>query len=592
MVARVIAFLKGPNEFLLLKLPTGSGKTTNTLNTVNDFAEKYWIYLAPFHKNIVENLEMSPHRHKPFNYIHMKSRAKSCTVPQWRRLAEKYINIRPICENTCEKKDTDCPYYEAKRQLFNHPQNWAGVHHHITEFLGDFLYTLDPEEISNYQHFDALIIDENPIGVLFINEKANAENLSILRNLIITLGLESDEVERCNEFLEFLILEFLSDRTLDYNRLYRLFSAVDFRVLYEEYQIAIIDRVLSREMEPEEIPREYLMWFDRIQKNASRKKIENMIVKREASGYTRKHYYFMCFEETVLHNLPFKVIGLDGTANVGIWESIIDKKSSLFHIPYEYNNMYQLNSGEYPLASWLEPTIFKMRNTGDRLCDIIDLVAARKKHNVLVCCTKSLKPHIRGRCKAKNLIFGYYYYLRSRNDFYQTADTVVLACQPNIPEFQLGCFANLSSWDTDTWRQIFTDEEMVQAVGRIRFDIPYVMETKRKREKREIYIFPSKGAIVNPFDVWSIKWDYNEMHYYAEHGKTPEERIDLSVLYMVDLIPEEGIYPTQLKKLFKEKSGERGVFPNSVFYEFKRKLGLEIVKKRKIYPRMAEAIKR
>lgn len=590
VVARVIAFLHSKNQFLLLKLPTGSGKTTNAINTVNDFAKKSWIYLAPFHKNIVENLEMTPHRHDKLKYIHMKSRAKSCTVPQFRELAEKHINIRPICENKCEKKEEDCPYYEAKRELFNHPQNWAGVHAHINEFLGDFLYSLDPNEIPNHEYFDVLIIDENPIGVLFINEKGDAESLAEVRNMLTKLNLGTEDADKCIRFLDFLILSYLDDNPLNYDRLYKMFSDIDFRLLYEDYQVEIIDRVIAGQLDIEDIPKDYIVWFDRIQRHASRTKIENMIVKKEASGYTRKNFYFMCFEENVLHNLPFKIIGLDGTANIDIWKAITNIEPSLYFVPYEYRNMYQLTDGEYPLSSWLEPTTFRLRSTGERLCEIIDLVAKRKKSKVLVISTQSLKPHIRKQCNAINLTFGYYYYLRSRNDFYQTADTVILACQPNIPEFQLECFANLSSWNEEVWRQVFTDEEMVQGVGRIRFDLPEVKENKRIRERREIYIFPCKGGKENPFKPWAEQWNYNDMMYYAIYGKKPEERIGTGVKFMAELIPEEGIYSTNLINLFKKKSGEMGEFVNQVYREFKKQAGLEVVKRRKIYPRMVEAI--
>lgn len=500
------------------------------------------------------------------------------------------------------KKEEGCPYYEAKRELFNNPQNWAGVHHHITEFLADFLYSLDPNEITNHLHYSVLIIDENPISVLFVNEKGDATQLAEVRNMIEKLNLDSDEAKACKEFLDFLIINFIANTDIDYNKLYKLFSAVDFRTLYEEYQIEIIDRVIDGQMSPEEIPREYLVWFDRIQKHASRAKIENMIVKREASGYTKKHYYFMCFEETVLHNLPFKVIGLDGTANVEIWESIIGEKSSLFYIPYDYKNIYQLNSGEYPLSSWVEPFNFELRSTGRRLCNLIDLISQRKKNKVLICSSSALKESIMKECKSNNLIYGYFYYLRSRNDFYQTADTVIIANQPNIPEFQLECFSNLSSWDGETWRQVFTDEEMVQGVGRIRFDIPEVLETHRMREKREIYIFPSKGAIENPFENWTNGgWDYTQMKFFAEYGLTPEEKINKDLMYVWDnLVPEEGgLSKTQLWKMYYNiirKDGFTSKYARDIVDEIGKRIkkikGETLVKGFKIHKGLVGTIKK
>ena len=201
IIARVIIFMTSHNKLLLQKIHVGGGKTTNTLKTLEE--EGYqWIYLAPFHTVIEENLKLSNFYN--YNYLHLKSRAKLCLVPDYKRLAAGIperripsIDIRPICENSCPLKDTTCPYYETKRQLWADPISWAGVHHHLKEFLREF-FNIFINETPLRDYYDVLIIDENPINVLFENEVANSDSLSKLRRVIDNLNVNHPDLQ--NQF--------------------------------------------------------------------------------------------------------------------------------------------------------------------------------------------------------------------------------------------------------------------------------------------------------------------------------------------------------------------------------------------------------
>lgn len=519
--ARVTAFIYSNNKFLVLKLPTGAGKTTTTLKTLNQFKDLKWIYTAPFHHIVHENLEMSVFDR--YDYIHLKSRAKLCVMKSWRRLAEKHIDISPICEHKCPKKDDGCPYYEAKEELREHPKNWAGVHHHLTDFLRNFVHLKSGNGITMGQEFDFLIIDENPIGVFFINKKTDATKLLKLKGIIKKIKLEDPNTKPFVNLLDFLILNFSDDEPLDHKYVYKLLNVINFTDLYDAYQVQLLEAIVDKTIDVIDVPPDYIGWFGKIQHYSTPDKIKDMIVKKEASGYTHKHYYLMCFVNDALQNLPFKIIALDGTANIDIWETLVGVKASVFDRPYVNKDMYQLTNGEYPLSSWLEPKTFDIRSTGKRLCKMIDLISSKKKNKVLIICNSSLVPHIRKETDANNLIYGYYYFLRSRNDFYKVADTVIIASQSNIPEFQIDCFAKLSDWDKEVWRKVFTDEEMIQGVGRIRQGITVVKETKRVREKVEVFIFPAprhshvEGKIIELFPDAEL-YSYNELYSILEEG--------------------------------------------------------------------------
>lgn len=601
--ARIHSFIDGPNRFLLLKLPTGSGKTTNVLHSIDElysFDRENWIYLAPYHTNILENLKMSPFRR--YEYLHLQSRARVCIMPQWRAIADR-LNIRPICENRCPLREDGCPYYEARDTLFRNPQNWAGVHSHIPTFLKDFLcesYVKTEEEKTPMgDHYGVLIIDENPINVLFLNQKGNSEQIGRLRETIINLRVDHEDYDRVIDFLNFLIISYIGDRDLDYDELWDKFNVVEWFEFYEQYQIQLLEEVVNNNMTVASAPRNYIEWFSRIQNYGNRNKIERMIVKKNESGYTAKHYYFMCYDEGVLMDLPVKIIALDATARVEIWESIIGEEASVFDKTKGYNNMYQLIDGEYPLSSWIKPHSFEIRETGYRLCTLIDLIAKEKKNDVLIICNRALKHHIQRATEADNLIFGYYYYLRSRNDFYHTADTIILACQPNIPEFQIECFSELSNWGKDIWRGVFTDEEMIQAVGRIRESIGVVPENNRVREKREIYIFPSyrheqypEPHIVDVFEKWAKKMTYNELRMLLEEHRTCDMRLDDLGNRMLEMIPEKGIYKTYLIREFAKENECTKNEAERIFRRMRKKELIKYRRQKKIYPGLARKSKR
>jgi len=555
--ARVTAFMESNNKLLLEKCHVGSGKTWNTIKTIEDRGDT-WIYLAPFHTVIDENLRFSTLRN--YNYIHLKSRAKLCLILEYKRIAKYGIDIRPICETSCPLKDTTCPYYETKRKLFREACSWAGVHHHLKDFIGDFFHCfLDRTPI--WKFYDVMIIDENPINVLFENEYADSEEIAGLRDIIRRLNITHVHTNAVIEFLDFLITSFVGREQINYQNCLAHFQAVNWKSFYDDYQAMLVDELRVEHITLQEVPREFIKTFGVLQTKINENTIQYMIVKKNASAYTRKKFHFMGFDNHSLLECPIKMIGLDGTANPTIWESITGKRASILERRYVYNNIYQLrgrSNARYPLSSWVREG--EITVTGKRLCQIIDQICRNKPNGkVLIACTKPLQPFLARELTEKNKVFCNYYYIRSRNEFYETCDTIVLTCEPNIQRFQIECFAHLSDWDEDVWRQVFTQEEMIQTVGRIREDIGITI-SGRIRNPREIYILPytpmDNKAYTRIEATPSLYpearvMDFEELLMFVK-GVDLDERENNYLRRIQEIIDEEGrAYKSKLKKEFK-----------------------------------------
>lgn len=547
ITTRVMAFMTSPRTLLLEKCAVGSGKTWNTVKSLTD-NQYQWIYLAPFHTVIDENLKMSTLRN--YEYIHLKSRAKLCEVDDYKRLSERGVNIRPICESSCPLKDTTCPYYTLKRQLFQEPMNWAGVHHHLKDFMVDF-FSMWVDGWPMKYYYDVLVLDENPIKVLFENEMVNGEQIGHLRDIIEILRIDHKYNDKVITFLETLMSSFIGSRALDYDDIYDQFSNINFRSFYDAYQERLIEELIAHRLRIDDIPREFITTFSIMRKNVNRDNIESMIVKKLPSPYTQKKYHFMGFDNESLLKCPIKIIGLDGTANVKIWESITGRRASVLERRYIYKNIYQLKGqglARYPLSSWVRQR--EITTSGLNLCRLIDAICERKRNKVLVACTKPLQPHIFNNTTSRKIEFCNYYYVRSRNKFFENCDTIILASEPNIQKFQIECFSNLSGWEPEIWRQVFTQEEMIQTVGRIREDIDKT-QIGRIREPREIFIFPYTPTIENnkvkPLYNEARIIEYTDLYQYAKTGILPEESERLDEERAWDMIVDY-----ELEKIYRK----------------------------------------
>jgi len=163
----------------------------------------------------------------------------------------------------------------------------------------------------------------------------------------------------------------------------------------------------------------------------------------------------------------------------------------------EYKNTYQMKTyARYPTSTWVKSVPgekLSLSNSGLKLCELIREICKRKKHNVLLCCTKRIRKliteYLKENYKKSNYRFAMYYNLRSRNEYYEDCDTCIITHEPNIPPLQMDIMQNVIGWDAELLRELMTRSEIKQAIGRIRQNIKFT-PYGRKRKQVEVYILP------------------------------------------------------------------------------------------------------
>ena len=491
------------NDALVIRTFPGSGKTTSVMKAI-DKAGYTWIYLAPFHDIIKENLLYSKQREYDFIHLKGKDQPGMCLSPEYREYAKRGLSITPFCESRCPYKDTDCPYYEIKREIETFPQCWAGVHAHIPTYLQSYLYDNEYENRKMFNHFDAVIIDEFPFGVLYDQVIVSKRDIDNVRDVLEEMDEDTREKDFMRSFLDQLTL---ATRKIDIdfkkiNGLMKENRGLDLKKFLERYDFRLLKMFeYEKIIEP---PKRLLFNIYKIyEERPDFETIRWMVYKNYTGNWNRKGIYLTVPNVKYFTKFNIPVVVLDATANIRIWGALLGKPIDSEHhldIDIEYKNLYQLRTGaRYPTSSWVKrlDNEYVLQDSGIKLCKLIQHICKKKKKSVLICATKKvgklINEYLEENYKKKNYKFGVYYNLRSRNNFYEECDTCILAHEPNIPELQMEILSNIIHWEGDLLRELMRECEMRQAMGRVRQNI---LETPAGRNRItdtngiEIYCFP------------------------------------------------------------------------------------------------------
>ncbi len=480
---------------MVLRTFTGSGKTTLALETA-DLNGIRFIYAAPSHDIITENIEDST-RHK-FTFLHLKGREKCCLHPEIQKMAAAGIDIAFFCKE-CGYRAEICEYERNMREIYQHQPNIALTHAHITSWLPQFLNT-DIGDNKMRDLYDVLIIDENPIKC-FLNEmQITVAELSYLRDCCNQIHFNVDIIN---------VLNLMLASPIDYTELRHSSFPNNKRIkLLQVFSKRLGELYRTRQIT--EVPKNALPFIFEIMDNRSQ--MENMFYYRD--GKINLAY----FKPNAL-NLGIKILALDGTASIPVWQQMLNGDPNILSIDYQYKNVYQLNGARYPIMSWKRGI-----KVAGRLCALIDRISAKKKRHVLVVATKDVIKKISKISKAKNKEYAVYYNLRSKNSYWKKCDTIILALEPNPPQEKIISCVALSQWPETVWRLIFREEEMRQAIGRIRQNLKETPDGE-PRQETEVYIFPSTGVIRGK--------RYSDL--------LPEARV-ISVENLSDMLDNDGFY--------------------------------------------------
>lgn len=486
---------------LIIKSFPGSGKTVSIMKAIDE-AHFNWMYFAPFHDIIIENLTFSQLRN--YNFIHLKGRKQPgvCLVSQYRELAEKGLNIDPFCRTRCKFKQDGCPYFETRRRIESLPQPWAGVHSHIPTYLQSYLFQTKYKNKLMYDHFDLIIIDEFPFQVLYDQVICNRNDIDKLRDVINQIERDSDEKQFIQQFLDELTLAYGSIR-INYTKLksfldnHRGLNFDQFLTDYDSTLLSLVSSELIREP-----PKKILYQIAQIyNKNPSSEKLKWNVHKHKWDGWQPSGLYLTTSNINRFRHLGIPIIALDATAKIEAWNQLLNSNCRSKTIDISYKNIYQLHtSARYPARSWIarEGNTYELSQTGIRLAELIKQICNRKTNSVLLCSNKKVKQvlenYLREHYDRDNYTFANYYNLRSRNSFYEECDTCIITHEPNIPPLQMNIISNITGWDVELLRDLMTTSEVFQAIGRIRQNIKIIPHI-REREEIEIYIIPGANNL-------------------------------------------------------------------------------------------------
>lgn len=488
------------NEYLIFQSFPGSGKTTSIMKTIDEHNYN-WIYLAPFHSVIKENIKYSNVR--DYNFVHLKGKKQDgvCQIQEYRKLAKRGFNITPFCETTCPFKNSSCPYYKTLEEIETIPQSWAGVHSHIPSYLQTYLFGKEYEGDPMYTWFDVLIIDEFPIQTLLSQgDRITRHNINHLRDI---LSYYDGDNEAKDIIMNLLNEMTLATNTIDMNyvKVHDIINSnrgLDFNKFQEEFDSLLLRLVSDKIIK--EPPRNLIYLFSRIyEQNPDIDTLRYNIYKKKDSNWGKGGFYINVSNLDYFQSLPLPIIALDATADILAWNTLLGKECESERIDIEYKHIYQLKSyGKYYTSSWITYKNGKevLSSTGKRLAQIIQKICNRKDHSVLICSSKRIRSHINKylskHYNRKNYKFAIFYNLRSRNSFYEECDTCIIAHQPGIPPEQVEIRKAVLGWTPDLIKNLLTTCEIKQAIGRIRQNIK-ITPSGRVRDKVEVYIFP--GAL-------------------------------------------------------------------------------------------------
>ena len=467
-----------------------------------------WIYVAPRHKLVEENLNnfdlsglpfaIKRKKVRQFNFVHLKGREKLCLRAEVKAAMNIYDDAQESwCENCEHRSHNTCPYYKMWTEIEKNKPRIACMHAHFhTRLFQDFLPV-------NASYYNVVIIDENPFTSLFDESSANVHLLSDACSFVNQMQDLSD----LKAILQNVLSNYMEEESkIDYEFL-SSYLCSDFIKLNNGFKEQLLNfpHPTKEMVGSAKFVRVFLNTLSLYVGDEDKLKRAMYI----SDYYNKKTLNVLSFKGAI--NIPrgVNVIGLDATSTKEMWEFAVKRPVQELVIDYPLKNVVMLNGGKLSQGSWMsynskvQGHYNKISGTGKAHVEELIRIVDQSKTNVTVCCSKRIQAMVRayindlGREDAlKRMKFAVYYALRGSNEF-NDCDTIVLLHVPRRPPDSLKSHALLSGTTEEMWERMDRECEMRQAIGRVRPAI----DTNSKGEPRDIhiYVFPnSECGIFTP----------------------------------------------------------------------------------------------
>jgi hypothetical protein len=511
---------KIPNNVLLVGMYTGAGKTRG-IKLVLEELKPTFIYLAPRHEVIIDNFLKE---HMAFPHLMSRSRfLEKAKVTPYCLLARNdpriadllrqgKIDVASRCK-TCQYYK-DCDYWQTRQIIELSNTSWFGVHAHIPSYLGSHFLERDRNT------YDLVIIDENPFQSLFSEQIVSNPSTTRMIDDVINYN-EIPESQFMVEALIGMRMNLVDGPSVKhYEKALELAKKEKVEKFLSGYNDAIINsaNLPYKNMPNYDLVKTVTQIF---QKSTS---IEDLGRRLRLDKWQHPKIRLMDYNGESMKAIRTPMIILDATANVSIWQTLLGS-GYLMQPPVfdKWKHRYVthfVGGGEFFKSTWEK----KLKDGEDPLgYKIIKRLCLVSPNGVLMTGHKGVLEKIIKKLAddgISNAHAIWHYGLTSDNNYWEKCDTIAVVSKPVIPPVAKEMYSTLTGLLPEHLDYIFTESEIMQAIGRVRQAIEQTTaklpeghlvgeKTRRERHKVQIVIFPELAS-GNPFDDQE---NYSSYHY-------------------------------------------------------------------------------
>jgi len=492
----LINFLKSHNKYLHLNYYPSAGKTHIAIRVLRDLG-LFYIYLSPYHNLAEEQL-------KKFVFLkdveHIEGRNRLCKHEEYKKLSKNNISISIMCKK-CPynpyNKDTKtylgkthpCEYYRRIKSIYEYPDTWFGVHHHLGGLVQDYIKKINGKKGKDKVKISGIVIDENPIEN--IKTEIKIDYSLLMKNVKFFSKLKKSKEKELLLYLMYNLKNIITTTTEEvesgryliyyknlHDNILKTFPKINIENLKDldlKFQEILVEQYFIKKKDcPKNVISSLIYFLIEMYNHISEMKdsftfFKNSINIIQPKNPEKSHYVRLVFYN--LNRLKIegdvKVIFLDATTPPSFYEKLIGEKivTSSKKVSLE-SSIYQLTSGRYPMTSidWTRK-IDGVQVIKNYLKEILRLICEKHKDTyVLVICRKKYEEELR---KISKNIETAHYPISGSNKWEKGTVVVLFGC-PEYSRNHIKTTADLLDVPIEEYRYLGRESKMIQGIHRIR----------------------------------------------------------------------------------------------------------------------------